>query len=122
VRIALIRYAAWLRKNYSFPVRLPVYLLAGERFDTIDRESVVSSFFAPFDRTEEPYIRIATGDFPSLKRNEGRDNALSAYIASLSHELIYYWQWLDTGAISEKGVARRAVEMLREYEKVVAHP
>ena len=31
---ALIRYAAWLRRNYRFPVRVPVYLLPGEQFGT----------------------------------------------------------------------------------------
>src|SRR2546421_6253232 len=68
VRDALIRYARWLRSNYSFPVRVPVYLKPGEQFMTAEGEIAVSSFFAPFDRGEEPYIRIATGDFSSLTK------------------------------------------------------
>jgi hypothetical protein len=119
---ALIRYAAWLRRNYRFPVRVHVYLLPGEEFATSEGKNAEMSFFAPFDRSQEPYIRIATGDYPSLKKQDGRDNALAAYIAWLNHQIIHYWQWVETGSTSETGVAKRAVSMLHEYEKAVDHP
>lgn len=119
---ALIRYASWLRKKHRFPVRVPVYLLPGENFVTSEGKTVVSSFFAPLDPAQEPYIRIATGDYQGLKRREGRDNALAAFITSLSHDLIYYWQWLETGNTWERGVSGKAVRMLRAYERSVAHP
>jgi hypothetical protein len=28
-----------------------------------------ASFFAPWDRTVEPYIRVSTGEYPQLVRN-----------------------------------------------------
>ena len=122
VRGALVRYARWLRQNYEFPIRVPEYLLREERFDTIEGVTAVSSFVAPFDRKVEPFIRIGTGDYAALRRQRGRDNALASFIVSLSHEVIHYWQWIETGETSEAGVARRAVAMLRQYEKAVDRP
>jgi len=118
----LIRYARWLRANYQFPVRVPVYLSPQERITTIDGSTASASFFAPFGRDEEPYIRIATGDYPSLERKHGRANSLAAFIVSLSHEVIHYQQWIATGDVSERGVARKDVAMLRRYEQTVDHP
>jgi hypothetical protein len=122
VRGALIRYARWLRQNYEFPIRVPVYLLREENFKTIANEVVVASFFAPFDRSVEPFIKIATGDYTSLKQKRGRDNALAAYIISLSHEVIHYRQWIETGKTHERGVVEKALAMLRRYELTVDRP
>jgi hypothetical protein len=122
VRDALIRYSAWLRSKHDFPVRVPVYLLPGDTFVTAENETVVSSFFAPFDRSQEPYIRIATGDFPQLQRESGRDNALAAFILSLSRQVAHYWQWVRTGETWESGVGKQALSMLRDYEKCVSRP
>ncbi|HEX3655750.1 MAG TPA: hypothetical protein VHV55_08095 [Pirellulales bacterium] len=122
MRDALIRYASWLRSQHHFPVRIPVYLLPGEKFVTAENETVVSSFFAPFDRSQEPYIRIATGDFPQLRRDRGRANALAAFILSLSRQLTHYWQWVRTGETWHSGVNKQALSMLRDYEKAVSRP
>jgi hypothetical protein len=85
-------------------------------------EHVSASFFAPWKRQEEPYIRIATGDYPALKRKRGRDNALAAFVTSLSHEVVHYQQWVETGETSERGVAGRARSMLSQYSKAVDRP
>src|SRR5260221_5916078 len=71
----ILRFAKWLRRQCEFPSRVPVYLLPGPTF-TIDGEEAVASFFAPRNRKEEPYIRLATGDYPSLNAELGRDTAL----------------------------------------------
>ena len=122
VRDALVRYAKWLRERYEFPVRVPVYLTQGEFVTTVEGEKVSASFFAPFDRGVEPYIRIATGDFPGLRRDLGRDDSLAAFIVSLSHEVIHYHQWIKTGQTRERGVAKKAVTMLRYYAATVESP
>ena len=122
VRAALIRYARWLRANYEFPIRVPVYLSPRDRITTVDGKKVTASFFAPFDSDAEPYIRIATGDYSSLRGQIGRDSSLAAFIASLSHEVIHYQQWLERGDVWERGVARKGVEMLRQYELTVDRP
>lgn len=119
---ALIKFAKWVRANYAFPVRVPVYLYPAEYVVTISGESVAASFFAPYSRKVEPYIRIATGDYNALKRQRGRDNALASFIASLSHELIHYQQWIKTGTTWERGVTQKSIAMLRRYEKTVDFP
>ena len=103
-------------------MRVPVYLSPRRRLRTIEGESVTASFFAPFDRREEPYIRIATGDFRALRAEVGRDDALASFITSLSHEVVHYQQWVKSGTTSERGVAAKAVAMLRAYAKTVDHP
>jgi hypothetical protein len=119
---ALVRYARWLRRNYDFPVRVPVYLRPSDHLVTREGHRASASFFAPFDLRVEPYIRIATGDYPALRRQNGRDDALAQFICSLNHELIHYWQWLETGDVWEAGVVVRATGMLRRYENDVDHP
>lgn len=122
VRAALIRYARWLRAAYHFPIRVPVYLVAHRQITTCDGKAASASFFAPFERDVEPYIRIATGDYGLLLAQRGRDDALAAFIVSLSHEIIHYQQWIETGTVSERGVVRKAVGMLRKYENTVHRP
>ncbi len=65
---------------------------------------------------------IATGDYPELLAESGRNNALAAYLCSLSHALVHYWQWLETGAITERVVVVRAVNMVRKYARDVDAP
>ena len=122
VRRALVRYAKWLRANYEFPVRVPVYLLPGPTLTTVHGEECSASFFAPVRPTDEPFIRVATGDFAALQRIRGRDNALASFITSLSHEVIHYQQWLRSGSTSERGVSAAASGMLRRYERSTARP
>lgn len=122
VRRALIRYARWLRVEYEFPIRVPAYLSPKELVTTIHGDTAAASFFAPYDRTVEPFIRIATGDYPSLMRKEGRDNALAEFIVSMSHEVVHYRQWVETGDIWERGVERKADTMLDRYALTVDRP
>jgi len=122
VRAAIIRYAAWLREQFEFPIRVPAYLLAGKRVRTSEGELATASFFGPWDRREEPYIRIATGDYPEERRSRGRDNALACYLASLSHEVIHYRQWVETGRTWERGVVVRAAHLVDKYGEVVDRP
>jgi hypothetical protein len=101
---------------------VPVYLRSSDHIVTSEHQIASASFFAPFDRLTEPFVRIATGDYRALKKKYGRNNALAAFIVSLNHELIHYWQWLETGRVWEAGVARKAVAMLRKYERTVDYP
>lgn len=43
VRRALIRYAGWLRTQFQFPIRVPVYLLPGELVLTVRGELASAS-------------------------------------------------------------------------------
>ena len=122
VRAALIRYAKWFRKTHEFPMKVPVYLYPSETIKMQNGEWVSASFFGPFDKNVSPYIRIATGDYPELKKERGRDSALAAFIVSLSHEIVHYYQWINHGVISERGVTQKANAMLRRYNLEVDHP
>ena len=122
MRAALVRFARWLRREYEFPIRVPVYLFPSEQIVTMHGDRVSASFFAPFDRRVEPFIRIATGDFPQLRRELGRDNALAAFLQSLSHEVVHYQQWVATGETSERGVIRQATRIVERYALTTDHP
>ncbi len=103
--------------EYDFPIRLPVYLYDNDYVITMQNEKVSASFFAPFRRDVEPFIRIATGDYVILAREVGQDNALAAFLCSLAHEIIHYHQWIATGETSERRVAVKAERMVRLYER-----
>ncbi len=122
VREALKRFARWLRLEYDFPIRVPVYLNQHHRFLTIEGENVTASFFAPDDSSTEPYIRIATGDYNELVAECGRNDALASYICSFAHEIIHYQQWITDGCITEAGVDKEAVAILRRYAESVDEP
>ena len=79
-------------------------------------------YFAPWDRCEEPYIRIATGDYPAERRSRGRDNALASFLASMAHEVIHYRQWVETGDVWERGVVVRASNLVDKYALTVDRP
>src|SRR5262245_7815735 len=122
VRRAFVRFARWYRSHYDCPIRVPVYLHSRPRVITMTGESASASFFAPWNRAVEPYIRVATGDYATLKAEMGRDDALAAFICSLAHELVHYTQWLATGKLSERGVAVQAARILRRYAVTRVHP
>ena len=122
VHASLKRFARWLRQEYSFPIRVPVYLNNHRSFITIEDKKASASFFAPYDRNVEPYIRIATGDFDDLVSELGKNNVLASYICSLAHEILHYQQWISNGYTSERGIVRKAVSLLRRYEQTVDEP
>ena len=122
VRRALIRFAAWLRREYDFPIRVPVYLFPSDHIITADGHKVSASFFAPFRRDEEPLVRIATGDYVCLRNDRGRDDALAAFINSFAHEIVHYQQWVATGRTWERGVAVKADAILRKYAENTQRP
>ena len=122
VRSAYIRFGRWLREHRDFPTLLPVYLLPGEQVLTLDGRRCAASFFAPFSRRDAPYIRVATGDYPELRRARGRDNALAAFLHSFAHELLHYEQWVQGRSVSERGIKRRASELVRRYALDVDRP
>lgn len=119
---AIVRFARWLRRTYEFPVRVPVYLFPSEVIITMHGDEASASFFAPWDRTEEPFIRLATGDYPKLKKDYGRNDALAAFLHSLAHETVHYHQWISTGEVTERGVIRKATKMVDEYASTVDIP
>lgn len=122
VRRSVIRFARWLRLHFDFPIRVPVYLSQNAQIVTKNRKQVSASFFAPHDRSVEPYIRVATGDYIARKSENGRDNALAAILCSVAHEIVHYQQWIQGKETCEREAVRGAEKILRAYAKVVLHP
>jgi tetratricopeptide (TPR) repeat protein len=122
VRRCLQRYARWLREYVNFPVRVPVYLSPRKELKLSDGQSASASILTPFDRRQEPYIRIAAGDYAELLRERGRDRALAAYLGSLSHEVVHYRQWIERKPLTERGVIAKASAMVDDYATCVDRP
>ena len=122
VRQCLIRLAAWLRKEYDFPVRLNVYLSPHPFIFARDGEKCVGTIWIPDSEKEYPCIRLATGDYEGRKKQIRRDNALAGDIHLLCHLIIHYWQWLEKDDMWEQGVNRRATKILHLYEQTTDHP
>lgn len=122
VRNAIVRFARWLRESYDFPVRCSVYLSRHSELVTMHGNVVSASFFAPWQPNVEPYVRIATGDYTDIRTSRSRDDALAAYFHSLAHELVHYFQWIETGEITERGVVVRARNIVDRYALTTDHP
>lgn len=119
---ACLRFASWLRDQFFFPVRVPVYLLPGHRLRSLAGETAVATFFYPDDLAQNPYIRVATGDYLELRRSYSRDDSLCAYLVSMAHEVIHYQQWIRTTQISERGVLILSRTLVNAYAETVDRP
>lgn len=61
-------FAAWMRKEYFFPIRIPIYFKNKKKLRCLDGDLADGTFFEPISYADEPYIRIAVGDFNELCR------------------------------------------------------
>ena len=130
VRRALMQFVRWLQTQYAFPVRVPVYVRAAERLLCRDGDLACGTFLGPSDPEQEPYIRLAVGDYPQMLAAWGQDSALASILRSLAHELTHYFQWVrdpvghqtaDESRL-ERQADRCARETLYDYADVYAHP
>ncbi len=123
---ALVQFSRWLRSEYYFPLRIPVYVKGTKTVRTKDGDAVAASFFEPFSYSVEPYIKIATGDYESLRKLVGRDNAIATILSSLAHELTHYYQWINDIQLTSVGRERQATSysnyIIDEYAATRDHP
>lgn len=121
VRGTVLRFAAWLRGEYEFPVPLRFYVSPREQLVTRKGEAVSAYFFWP-DPGYAPHARVAVGDFAKLARRRGRDNALASILCSVAHEVIHYQQWIAGDEWTEAGIGDASVAMVDAYAQTVDHP
>lgn len=127
VHRACKEYIAWLRTQYDFPVRVPIYFKEREYIVTSKGEQCSALFFGPYDKSEEPYIKVAVGDYPKLLREcEDKDDALAANLYSITHELSHYFQWikdlyLDDDPKRERQAIYYAREIVLDYAETREH-
>lgn len=124
---ALKEMLKWLRKNYVFPIRCPIYLFDYPYLISRRGKQVSASFIAPYDRFEEPYIKIAVGDYKKEKAERGRDNAIASILCSIFHEITHYYQWIhnildDNPKANERQAIYYAGKRLQEYATTREHP
>lgn len=126
VKRACTEFSKWLRSEYYFPLRVVVYVKGTETIYTKDGDKVVGSFFEPCQYSDEPYVRLATGDYTKLLMKWGKDNALATILASLVHELTHYYQWINGLSLTPVGRERQATRyasyILNEYAQTREHP
>ena len=118
---------------------MPIYFKASRQLKVKEPEETASGiFWGPFDLHEEPYIRIAAGDYEELLEEnfEGdyqraKDNALAATLHSIAHELSHYFRWikdheawceLEDRSKYERQAVYYAREIVWDYADVVDHP
>ena len=101
-------FISWLRHNYNFPVRINIYIKNKYNIKAKDGELVSATFFGPYNKLEEPYIKISVGDYYDIANSKDVYCALCSEIASAAHELTHYYQWLNNMDLSEKQEERQA--------------
>lgn len=117
------RFAAWLRNEYIFPVRVPIYFKNYVKLRCIDGATASAAFFRPDSYFDEPYIRIAVGDYRELCEDWGEIEALFAVLRDIAHELTHYFQWINRLELTAVGEERQATNYSRrivndEYQEV----
>ena len=126
IKRSCTEFCKWLRKQYYFPIRVPIYFKKSEFIISKSGEKFSAIFFEPFDRHNESYIRIATGDFNGIKQRTCNDDALAAILCSISHELTHYFQWINDIKLTEIGSERQATSyanmIVDEYSETRDHP
>ena len=126
VKRAIKEIMAWLRTQYEFPKRLHIYVKKSLLVRARDGDKIPDLFFWPDSRDGKPYIKIATGDYPELLENLGRDNALATILFALLEELTHYFQWLNGMEFQEEKLKKQANRCARQimnaYAETRDHP
>ena len=119
VKTAYKELVKWIRARFCFPVRVTVYVKTSKRVVSKDGDFCVSVFFRPDSYQEEPYSRIATGDYKELVKKWGIQKAKIAILMPLINDLTHYFQWLNGEKLTLIGEKRQATvytnALMEEY-------
>lgn len=125
VKKECLEFAEWLRKKYRFPVRVYVYVKSKRRIKANDGEYVCGTFWMPDDYFENPYVRLAAGDYSEMCSEIGSGNAIHEIILCMAHELTHYYQWINgvklTPIGEERQAAKYSIYVLNEYSEYIDH-
>ena len=70
-------------------------------------------WFIEDDFKQQPYIRIAAGDYYDMCNKWNKDRALTAILLTIAHELTHYFQWINTIKLTPIGQERQATSYAR---------
>lgn len=122
VRSECKAFAKFLRKEYFFPIRVRVYIKNVARIKCRDGDWAYGTCWQPNEYKEEPYIRVAAGDYSDLCERWGKDDALAAILLTIAHELTHYFQWINNLQLTSIGMERQATKyakfILDEYREI----
>ena len=120
------RFILWIRRNYYFPFRVVIYIKSSEFITAKDGDLVFGTFFEPYYRTDEPYIRVAAGDHAKNLIRWGRDDAIAATLRTIAHELTHYYQWINGVDKPIRNLELQAYIcssiIIRKYAETTEHP
>ncbi|MFE0508308.1 hypothetical protein ACWF7H_29555 [Peribacillus butanolivorans] len=120
VRSVCIKFCKWLRTQMEFPVRVVIYLKKDYQIkNRTTKQMVTATFFAPYDKNVEPFIRIATGDYSELIEERGTKDALYAMLDSIAHEIIHYQQWLENRELNEEEAEEKGYILVDSYAETI---
>jgi len=125
VKEAIKNVLIWLRKQYKFPVRIRIYVKKDVLVKAKDGDEVPDLFFWPYSRDDEPYIKIATGDYLDLIQRLEKDDALATILVALLEELTHYFQWLNGLEFTSENLKEQATicarRIMTEYSETREH-
>lgn len=127
VRRACKEFAAFLRREYFFPLRVVVYVKNKTKIIAMNGDRVYGTFTWWEDDYEiPPYIRVAAGDYQDKCKRWGKDSALTAILLTIAHELTHYFQWINSLTLTSIGRERQATKYARyvldDYAETREHP
>lgn len=103
-RSLCIRFANWLRNNYSFPVHINIYIKDCETIRLVGGQMAYGGF--RYFENRCPYIRIPARIGPHIREEYEDIEIYYSILSSLVHELTHYYQWVagldQTNSVSER--------------------
>lgn len=103
----------WLQYYWEYPIRIPIYFKKNEFIRTSDGDKCYAIFFATYDHSDEPYIKIALGDYEKRVKAWGKEKATANILLDIPHELTHYFQWINGINLTEIGKERQAKRYAR---------
>ena len=121
VRTLYLSFIRWIRKNFEFPIKVTIYIKKDYRVKAKDGEMVVGTFGRPYTYGTTTYIRIATGDYYELLKQNNEEQVMWLMLLTLTHELSHYFQYINkltlTEIEEEKQAEKHSNYILQQYDK-----
>lgn len=121
VRAFYLSFVRWIRMNFEFPIKVTIYIKDGYRIKAKDGEMVVGTFWRPYIYGTTTYIRIATGDYYELLKQNNEEQVMWSMLLTLTHELTHYFQYINklplTEIEEEKQAEKHSNYILQQYDK-----
>ena len=118
-RTLCMRFAAWLRKEYVFPVHINVYIKDCEKIRLLGGQMAYGGF--RYFESRSPYIRIPARIEPAARDEYEDIEIYYGILSSLVHELTHYYQWAagleQTNAVSERQANQFRFRIIEQFCK-----